>query len=126
MSSSAEPVEPGESLINTRDVLDRIAYLMYIDETDPVEAEENAEEIEERDRLRALIADVGESYAEEGVTLVADHYWLTFACDYADEVFSLDETGAGTYFNYKEFADAYKTDFTDVKFGGVTYWHNYH
>lgn len=121
MSTASDPLEAGADFINTRDVLERIEYLTFLDDVAGDEAEEWADEVEELKRLRKLVAEVGEE-AENGVGLILDSYWKQYADNDADEFFGLDGTGASAYFDYEKFAREYQTDFTPVEFDGWTYW----
>lgn len=124
MSSTPNPVTPGENVINTREAIARIGYLTLLEEetwSEMLDQESWAEEIEELAQLRKLVEEVGEE-AQSGVRLILDSYWKQHADSDANELFDLNETGAAEYFDYKKFARMYQMDYTSVEFGGYTYW----
>jgi hypothetical protein len=123
MITGSEPVVAGTDVISTCEIADRIEYLQFLD-NDDIDAEFWADEAEELGKLRAVMADVfGSGADDESVTLVSDSYWKLYADEYADEVYGLDKSGAGAYFDYQQFASDYRSDFSQLDFDGVTYWY---
>jgi hypothetical protein len=123
MTTGSNPIEAGTDLIDTREIADRIEYLQFLD-NDDIDPEFWEDEIEELAKLRQVMTDVfGSGADDDSVTLISDSYWKRYADEYADEVFSLDDTGAAQYFEYSRFADDYQSDFSELVFDGVTYWY---
>ncbi len=78
--SRSKTISNSDDIIDSRDVIERIAYL-HADETDEAEQEE-------LDTLLALQEDA-EGYAEDwqhGVTLIRDSYFRDYAIELADDI----------------------------------------
>ena len=59
-----------------------------------------------------------------GETLIADHYFETYAQQLADEIGAVDKQAAWpmTCIDWEQAADELKADYTEVDYDGHTYW----
>jgi hypothetical protein len=121
----SKSITNGADLIDSRDVVDRIAYL-----EDEAEAEGWAtgfpEEAAELAALKAL-AEEAEGYMPDwtyGATLIRDSYFLGYAKDWAEEIGTGGHNAPwpACHIDWEAAADALKQDYTLVDFDGVEYW----
>jgi antirestriction protein len=119
-----------EDIIQMSDVAE---FLRYIDDLTEQAADEDATaEVRQEgarllaeydpDRiaeLRALLKN-SEDYGDESA--ISERYFKRYASDYANDVYSLDGTGASAYFDYDAFAADYQSDFSEFEYDGVTYY----
>ena len=111
------PITNGEDVIDSRDVIARIAYL------------EDSEDTSEREERAALVklAEEAEGYAadwQHGETLIRDSYFEDYARELADDL-GLIRDGQGwpyTCIDWEQAARELQMDYTAVDFDGVTYW----
>ena len=106
-----------EDVIDSREIIDRIAYL---------EDSEDADEIEERAALVAL-AEQAEGYAPDwqyGRTLIRDSYFKDYAMELAEDIGAIDSNASwpNTCIDWDQAARELQMDYTSVEFAGVTYW----
>ena len=106
-----------EDVIDSREIIDRIAYL---------EDSEDADEIEERAALVAL-AEQAEGYAPDwqyGETLIRDSYFKDYAMELAEDIGAIDSNASwpNTCIDWDQAARELQMDYTSVEFAGVTYW----
>jgi antirestriction protein len=112
-------ISNSEDIIDSRDVIERIAEL--------TEDEDRTEdETEELEALSAL-ADNAEGYAPDwryGETLIRDSYFVTYAQELADDIGAIDSKASWplTCIDWEQAARDLRMDYTAVDFGGVTYW----
>lgn len=111
-------VDNSEDIIDSRDVIERIAEL----EAQPdLEDDESAELV----ALRAF-ADEGASLEDwtHGVTLIRDSYFRTYAQELANDVgaINVDIAWPTDYIDWDRAAEALQQDYTAIDFDGVTYW----
>lgn len=114
-----EPITNTEDIIDSREVIERIAYLEDqegLDDFDPLE-------------LLALqtLATEASGYAadwEYGETLIRDSYFETYAQELAEDIgaVSSDATWPAYCIDWKRAARDLQMDYTSVEFDGVTYW----
>lgn len=121
-----DPISSSEDIIDSRDVIERIAELEGDDDLDQAEAYE-------LDQLRSL-ADEASGYApdwEYGEALIRDSYFEDYARELARElagelagdIGAIDPSGWPlTYIDWEAAADALKQDYTEIDFDGVSYW----
>ena len=106
-----------EDVIDSREIIDRIAYL---------EDSEDADEIEERAALVAL-AEQAEGYAADwqyGEQLIRDSYFKDYAMELAEDIGAVDANASwpNTCIDWDQAARELQMDYTSVEFAGVTYW----
>ena len=106
-----------EDVIDSREIIDRIAYL---------EDSEDADEIEERAALVAL-AEQAEGYAADwqyGEQLIRDSYFKDYAMELAEDIGAVDANASwpNTCIDWDQAARDLQMDYTSVEFAGVTYW----
>lgn len=113
-------ITPAQDLIDSRDVLARIAEL---------EADEATLDDDEAAELASLrdLADQGETATEDwtyGATLVRDSYFVEYAEEFAEDIGAIDRDAQWPFYciDWDRAAADLKVDFTPVTFGGVTYW----
>lgn len=121
------PIFNSEDIIDSRDVIDRIAELEATERDQEHEHGEflDEDELDELNALRAL-RDAAQDYSDwqYGAALVRDSYFRTYAEELADDIGAI-EKNAGWPLNHIDWeaaAEALKVDYTSVDFDGVTYW----
>lgn len=111
-------VDNTEDILDSRDVIERIAELEAQDDLDE---DESAELVV----LRAF-ADEGESIDAwtHGVTLVRDSYFEEYARDLASDLGVIHERNQwpATCIDWERAASELQQDYTPIDFDGVTYW----
>lgn len=114
-------IENTQDVIDSRDIIDRIAEL-------EAEGEEALDE-DERGELVALkdLALDGETNVPDwpyGETLIRDDYFVTYAQQLADDIGATnsDQGWPLGFIDWDAAADALKMDYTELDFDGVTYW----
>lgn len=120
------PIDNTLDYINTRDIVNRISYLEFLDDPDLSDDDKElwADEIEELPKLRALESQID---LTSGETLIRDSEFEAYAAEWADEVYNVKNLVEGDLsefftFDYEKWADDLQSDYTDVTFDGVTYW----
>jgi hypothetical protein len=128
------PFTPGDEMIDSRDIIERIELLQSDDERDEGGTEELHQLVE--------LADEGAAYAEDwqyGETLILDSYFVEYTREMVEDCgyFSHDYQGgpysAGHHeidwnawpyrcIDWERVADEMKADYTTIMFGGCTYW----
>jgi antirestriction protein len=112
-------ISNSEDIIDSRDVIERIAEL--------TEDEDRTEdETAELEALKAL-AEEGADYAPDwsyGEALIRDSYFVTYAQELADDIGAIDSKASWplTCIDWEQAARDLRMDYTAVDFGGVTYW----
>jgi len=126
-----------DDVIDSRDVIERIAELEALIDTDendeptdagiPADGEIATEE--ERAELAALKAlqEEAEGYASDwqyGVTLIRDDHFETYARQLAEDMglMNNDYQWPYTCIDWGNAAEELQQDYTSVDFDGVTYW----
>jgi hypothetical protein len=112
-------ISNNDDIIDSRDVIERIAELEDIDDRDEDEAGDLA-------ALLAL-AEEAEGYAEGwqyGEALIRDSHFEDYARELADDIGAIsgDEAWPLTCIDWEAAAEALQQDYTSVDFDGVTYW----
>ena len=114
----SSPILPGQDIIDSRDVIERLIELR--DGPDLDIAEYNA--------LRELDRE-GEENSEDweyGATLVHEAYFVQYAQELADDIGAFaDARGAMwpyTHIDWDSAAEELKQDYTILQFGGQTYY----
>lgn len=116
-------IDAYEDLINSRDVIDRLAEL---EDTDiyPI-GELTHDQIAEITTLRVLAAQ-GENLGgwEVGLTLIRDSYFEDYAREYADDscAGSYNPSWPYNHIDWAEAANELQQDYTSIEFDNVTYW----
>ena len=111
---------PGDSVIDSRDIIERIAEL---------EANENGMDDEEKAELAMWreVAEDGETNASDwsyGATLIRDSYFEDYARELAEDIgaVSKDLSWPACHIDWEAAADALKMDYTEIEIDGETYW----
>jgi hypothetical protein len=138
-ADGTEPIIPGESIIDSRDVIARIEHLRaeWAESTgeSPDDFELSGddwkvglgdEEGEEMVALLELEKEGADYFADwaYGETLVADDYFEQYAEELADDLGLLPKEAAWpcSYIDWERAAEALKMDYISIEFGDVTYW----
>jgi antirestriction protein len=107
-----------EDMIDSRDVIERIAELEADDERDEYEAEELA-------ALKAF-AEQGEGFADwqYGEVFIRDSYFEDYARELAEDMGAItgDESWPATCIDWERAARELRMDYTPIGFDGVDYW----
>ena len=136
-----EPIDNTEDVIDSRDVIARIAYLENATNVEctcertetltthkdgcPVPDGVDEDEVTELATLRELASD-GEVNAADwhhGATLVRETYFEDYARQFAEDIGTIDSDAAwpACHIDWPAAARALSQDYTDLDFNGVTY-----
>jgi|TARA_R110002020_G_C15741792_1_gene725173 hypothetical protein len=103
----------GEDIVDSRDIVERIAYLEADTELDD----------EDKDELKAyqeLRAEIGEEYFDQGITFIKDTYFSEAMREDFLEFNQIDEA-LEMYIDFDTWATDCSMDYTDTEIGGYTY-----
>ena len=112
--------EPGENIIDSRDIIERIAEL-----------EANADGLDDDEKAELAIwrevAEEGENSASDwsyGATLILDSYFEDYARELAEDIGAVpkDLSWPACHIDWEAAADALKMDYTEIEIDGLTYW----
>ena len=76
--------------------------------------------------LKELASDCSDySDWRDGVTLIRDSYFETYAQEFAEDIGAIDRTGGwpACHIDWEAAGDSLKGDYTAVEWDGVTYWY---
>lgn len=118
-----------DDVIDSRDIVERIDELVAVrDELTPEEVAvwDETEEGYELITLAALVKEINACAgddAEDGVTLIRDSYFESYARELVEEIGDLPK-GIPHYIeiDWERTAANIQQDYTSVEFDGVTYW----
>lgn len=118
----SHPISNSDDIIDSRDVLDRIAEL----QADISDGGLTADEESELESLLKLSGEA-EDYAPDwqyGEVMVRDSYFQTYAQELADDIGAIPSDAAWplTCIDWERAARELRQDYTSVDFDGVTYW----
>lgn len=118
-------VYEGADIIDSRDVIERIAELkstLSDYKTDGVEFSD--EEWTELENLQAMAEEAGDtSDWQYGATLIRDSYFATYAQELADDLGEIPvDHWPHRHIDWEAAADELKQDYTSVEYGSATYW----
>lgn len=120
MSKKTDPISNTDDMIDSRDVIARIKALQ--EDTDFLDEDET----EELAALLALTdsANRNEMIWRDGVALIRDEYFVTYAQELAEDLGAIDRTAAwpACHIDWDAAADSLKIDYTQADFAGQTYW----
>lgn len=123
----AKPIDNYEDVIDSRDVIERIAELEALDQAEQQGGECMPDDM--RDELKALqeLARQGANYApdwEYGEALIRDSYFEEYAQQLAEDCGMIQEGARWPYtcIDWEQAASELKVDYTPIDFDGVTYW----
>lgn len=110
---------------NGQDIIDSREIISAIDEL-----QSRGDDLSdyEKEALESLLRlhQIGESINDwfDGVTLVRDSYFKTYAMDFADEIGALpsDLSWPASCIDWDKAASDLQMDYTAIEFDGVTYW----
>lgn len=106
-----------EDIIDSRSMIERIDYL-EIDYEDPDEVAELKEVI---DNLRSY----GGASPEDGITLIRDSYFRTYAEELADDIGAIDSNASWPIYHidWEAAANELKMDYSTLEWDGITFWY---
>lgn len=118
----ANEITNWDDVIDSRDVIERIAELEELLADDLIEEQDHAELL----ALRYL-AEEGSTTTDDwqhGVTLIRDSYFVDYAKDLADELGLMESESQWPYtcIDWDEAAHELRQDYTQVDFDGAEYW----
>jgi hypothetical protein len=123
----ATDISNDDEVIDTRDIIDRIAELeAQRDDEDVPQGERLTDE--ERDELQALtaLAESAEGYLPDwkyGETLVRDDYFTEYTKELLKECgYIPDDFPDWIEVDWEKTAENVQADYTELDFAGVTYW----
>lgn len=122
MSMRIREISNYDDIIDSRDIIERIAELGNIDRRDLDQGERY-----ELETLTELASD-GEANVSDwrhGEALIRDSYFVEYAQEFADDIGAFNPNAADwplSYINWEAAAEALKQDYTELDFDGVTYW----
>lgn len=115
-----------EDIIDSSDVIARIAELTESDDQTPTDISNDPDWTANELPALVLLAKEGESLSdwEYGAALIRDSYFETYARELADDIGAVDSKAGwpNSFIDWEAAADALKMDYTEIDFGGVTYW----
>lgn len=129
-TTRTDKITNSEDVIDSRDIIARIAYLEddheACGEAPEINGCPDAYEHAELEALRALAAD-GESAAPDwsyGETLTRDSYFRSYAMELAEDMGALPASPSWplTCIDWDQAVSELQMDYTSVDFDGVTYW----
>lgn len=115
----------GMDMIDSRDVIERIAELTDLREEDGDEEVISKDEREELGQLLSLKEDASDSPDwEYGETLIRDGYFLNYAMQLAEDIGAVPSSipWPMSHIDWNAAAEALKQDYFYVNFDGDTYW----
>ena len=118
MSKRTYPISNTDDMIDSRNVIDRIEALQASTDLDEDETEELA-------ALQALAAECSHPDWKDGVALISEGYFVTYAHDLAEDIGGEIFRGNGwpvCHIDWDAAADSLRQDYTRVDFAGQTYW----
>ena len=136
MTTATQEITNMADMIDSRDVIDRIAALTEERADLREQAEESGDDTElrewedlyedELDQLEKL-AEEAAGYAEDwkyGEALIRDSYFQDYAEELAEDIGAIQKGAAWPYtcIDWAQAARELQMDYTSVDFGGVTYW----
>ena len=109
------------SISNIQDIIDSRDLLKYtatLDETD------DADELATLEALVQELRDIGGDSPEDGITLVRDSYFETYAQEVAADIGGINRnmTWPLNCIDWEKAAEELQMDYTSVDFDDVTYW----
>lgn len=117
----ANEITNWDDVIDSRDVIERIAELEELLADDLIEEQDHAELLALRD-----LAEEGAATTDDwahGATLIRDTYFVDYAKDLADDMGVLgDPQWPYTCIDWDEAAHDLQQDYTCIDFDGVDYW----
>lgn len=121
----SNPISNTESVIDSRDVIARIAYLTSeLEDLTDTEREDYADEIQELTDLEAL-ADSAEGYIADwqyGETLIHSDYFVEYVQQYLSDIGDLpSDIPEYLVIDWEETADNVGVDYSEFTFGGETH-----
>lgn len=119
MSNRAAEINPLDDVIDSRDVIARIAFLTDLDDRDADETAELAALTKLADQCEGIVADW-----EYGETLIRDSYFVRYAQELAEECGDLDRNVRWpfTCIDWEWAARELQHDYMTVTYCDVTYW----
>ena len=122
--TTVKSIDNSQDVIDSREVIERIDYLAYLD--DEPEAERDEDDWKELQALRAL-AEEAEGYAADwkyGEALIRESYFTEYARELAEDIGAVkdDATWPNNCIDWDEAARLLKQDYTTVDFDGVDYY----
>jgi hypothetical protein len=118
------PISNTEDVIDSREVIARIEYLQSVqeDESDGL-GEDEAEELANLISLQ----NEAEGYSPDwqyGSTLIHADYFEIYARELAEDIGAIDPKASWplSFIDWEAAADALQEDYTEVDFGGESYW----
>lgn len=115
----AREISDMDDVIDSREIMDRIAELSEQDSRDD-------DETAELTKLETLAADGGESSEDwqYGATLIRDSYFKDYAQDLAEDIGAIDHnaTWPMSCIDWDQAARELQMDYRSVDFDGITYW----
>lgn len=127
MPRTPEAITNDEDVIDSRDIIARLEYLReQLAAEDDNEAMLDDDEREELEMLEALNKEGEENISDwmHGETLVRDSYFREYAEQLASDIGAVNEEARwpNNHIDWSAAADELKQDYTELDFGGITYY----
>lgn len=118
MSDVAHRVGSDQDVMDSRDIIERIAELEALETRD----EDEAYELYALKRLEEEASGFGDW--EYGGTLIRDSYFEAYARELAEDIGAIsgEEGWPLGCIDWERAADQLRQDYTSIEFNGVTYW----
>jgi len=114
-----EPISQYDDIVDSRDVIARIAEL----ESDEARDGEDERELNDLRELARAVADYASDW-EYGTTLIRDSYFVEYAQELAEDLGVIDShaTWPNDCIDWDKAARELKCDYSVVSWGGIDYW----
>lgn len=113
----AEALNNYTDIIDSRDVIERIAQLNDIEERD-------ADDEDELQALLELQEDVGHPGWVDGIVLIRDSYFKKYAQELADDLGIEVPSWPYCHIDWDAAAENLQAEYSSVDFDGETYWYS--
>lgn len=117
----------GDNIIDTRDLqeeIERIEREIESEQRDETELDKLRADLAMLTEAKDEIEDCSIDRFEDGVTLVCDRYFETYARETAEELFiERDASWPHTCIDWERAARELKIDYNDIKIQGEIYWY---
>lgn len=121
----AQEITSDASVIDSRDVIERLEELQAEREHDGDEVSDTSETDDEFEMLTKLAQELeGESEWEHGLALINEDYWVKYCQEMLEDCGDLPK-GVPSYIviDWEATADNLKADYSEVEIGGETFYY---
>lgn len=116
------------NIIDTRDLAEEMQELTDRQESEDTEDALDEDESERLEILTALFAELEDTAATYGATLIPEYDFTEYAEELAEELGLIPENASwpATYIDWEAAADALSQDYSTITFDGTDYYYQLH